>query len=372
MTTKAAQRKCPQATNTNQLLGRSGSWRKDSGESDPPDFDRLQKLLYPAVPTEVFATYWTFAVERQQIFFRRFNALPPPWTTDKILAAHRFTNAYRAADRVSQYLIKYVQHDRAWRPCDLFFRTILFKTFNRIDTWERLVEQCGQPQWSDFSYERYARVLDAAMAGGNRIYSAAYIMPSGGPKGRFARKHRMHLHLIREMMNDGLPAKIVAAKSMADAFALLRGYPTIGDFLAYQYVTDLNYSKLTRFEENEFAVAGPGAQEGIKKCFCDLGSKDPVWIIRRVTDVQDDAFRAMGLSFPNLWGRRLQLIDCQNLFCEVAKYARVRHPEFNEPSGRTRIKQKFVANAGSIEFTFPLKWNINVPKPNPPKNVARI
>ena len=29
------------------------------------------------------------------------------------------------------------------------------------------------------------------------------------------------------------------------------------------------------------------------------------------------------LDFQNLWGRRLQLIDCQNLFCEVDKYSRV-------------------------------------------------
>src|SRR5258707_9985183 len=39
--------------------------------------------------------------------------------------------------------------------------------------------------------------------------------------------------------------------------------------------------------------------------------------------------------------RRLQLIDCQNLFCEVDKYARVAHPNIAGRTGRTRIKQKF-------------------------------
>jgi hypothetical protein len=29
-----------------------------------------------------------------------------PWTSDPIIQVHKFTNAYRAADRVSQYLIK--------------------------------------------------------------------------------------------------------------------------------------------------------------------------------------------------------------------------------------------------------------------------
>ena len=36
-------------------------------------------------------------------------------------------------------------------------------------------------------------------------------------------------------------------KTMAQAFAALRAYPTIGDFLAYQYATDLSYSTLTEF-----------------------------------------------------------------------------------------------------------------------------
>lgn len=333
---------------------------------------KLRDLFQPAVPTEVFATYWAFAEKRQQTFFRRFEGLPPPWTNDPILAEHRFTNAYRAADRVSQYLIRHVQYDHNWSPTDLFFRTILFKFFNRIDTWKRLVMECGQPQWSNFSIERFGKVLDAAFDAGVRVYSAAYIMPSGGPNSRFRRKHRMHLHLIEQMMKDGLPAKIAMAKSMAVAFELLRDYPTIGDFLAYQYVVDLNYSTLTKFDENDFVVAGPGAREGIGKCFRDLGGKDFVWIIERVRKVQEDAFKALGLTFRNLWGRPLHLIDCQNLFCEVAKYARVYHPEFNGPAGRTRIKQKFVADTEPIEYMFPPKWNINVPNSTRLKNVARI
>jgi hypothetical protein len=371
MTKKGSQQLLPLNASTERPRRSSGAPGNIASKTDP-NLSKLKELFHPAVPTEVFVTYWVFAARRQQLFFDRFNGLPWPWTKDEVLATHRFTNAYRAADRVSQYLIRHVQYDREWSPSDLFFRTILFKFFNRIDTWKRLVAECGEPQWSNFSSERLGQVLDAALAGGARIYSAAYIMPSGGPKSKFRRKHRMHLHLIEKMMKDGLPAKIAEAKSMEAAFELLLGYPTIGDFLAYQYVTDLNYSKLTKFDENDFAVAGPGAREGIEKCFRELGGKDFLWIIRRVQEVQDEAFKALGLSFRDLWGRSLHLIDCQNLFCEVAKYARVHHPEFNTPSGRTRIKQKFVENTEPIEYLFPPKWEIVVPKPNRTKNVAPI
>ena len=60
----------------------------------------------PLKPTEVYDSYWRFAAERQDVFFRRLHRLPPPWTDDPVLRAHKFTNAYRASDRVSQYLIR--------------------------------------------------------------------------------------------------------------------------------------------------------------------------------------------------------------------------------------------------------------------------
>ena len=64
--------------------------------------------LAPALPTVAYDTYWRFAAERQAIFFRRFAGAPAPWTDDPILQRYKFTNAYRASDRVSQYLIREV------------------------------------------------------------------------------------------------------------------------------------------------------------------------------------------------------------------------------------------------------------------------
>jgi hypothetical protein len=40
-------------------------------------------------------------------------------------------------------------------------------------------------------------------------------------------------------------------------------------------------------------------------------------------------FQHFGLKPVTLFGRRLHSIDCQNLFCEVDKYARVAHPQSN-------------------------------------------
>lgn len=58
------------------------------------------------IPTAVFDTYWRFAAARQWVYFARLSGAPRPWTEDPILASYRFTNCYRAADRVSQHLIR--------------------------------------------------------------------------------------------------------------------------------------------------------------------------------------------------------------------------------------------------------------------------
>ncbi len=319
--------------------------------------------LSPAEPTKVYETYWRFAAERQAIFFRRFEGRPAPWTSDPILAQYKFTNAYRASDRVSQYLIRNVIYGGDQEPSEVFFRTILFKLFNRIATWERLEAAFGKVSFREYKFERYDRVLTRAMDGGERIYSAAYIMPAGsGPtriRDKQVRKHRFHLHLLAQMMRDGLPQRVTEMHSMQDVFESLRSYPSIGSFLAYQFATDLNYGALTNFSERDFVVPGPGALNGIRKCFNSLGGLSEVEIIRLVADRQEDAFRDLGLTFRTLWGRPLQLIDCQNLFCEVDKYARVRHPEVRGLTDRTRIKQRFAPTWEHLSVWYPPKWGLN-------------
>ena len=53
------------------------------------------------------------------------------------------------------------------------------------------------------------------------------------------------------------------------------------------------------------------------------------------------------------------IIDAQNLFCEISKYARVVHPDVAGTSGRTRIKQRFHANPEPLRYWFPPKWGLN-------------
>lgn len=317
--------------------------------------------ILPLRPSVVYDTYWRFAAERQEVFFKRVRGAPPPWTNDPILREYKFTNAYRASDRVSQFLIRHVIYGEGLPSShdEVFFRIMLFKLFNKIETWQALEAALGTITFESYSFSRYDRVLTEAMDRGDPIYSAAYIMPSGGRQLGHDRKHRNHLALLERMLADSLPDRLAECSTMQKAFTLLKSYPSIGDFLAYQYVTDINYSEITDYSENEFVVPGPGSLDGIRKCFVDRGGLSEPEVIKFMAERQEAEFERLGLSFRTLWGRSLKLIDCQNLFCEVDKYARVRHPEVAGISGRLRIKQRFEETPHFPKPWYPPKWGLN-------------
>lgn len=315
--------------------------------------------LSPAEPTEVFDTYWRFAVKRQEIFFLKLNGKTPPWTNDPILDHYRFTNAYRASDRVSQYLIRNVVYQGDQSPKEIFFRTLLFKFFNRIETYEAIKTRVGEVSYSNFSFRLYATILDRQMKLGKRVFSGAYIMPSGIGDLDYRRKHRTYLKLLERMMKDDAPERVAGARSLREVFEILHSYPLMGDFLAYQFTIDLNYSSLVNFSEMEFVMPGPGARDGIYKCFRSLGGLNCTDIIKLMADRQEFEFDRLGLNFMTLGGRRLQLIDCQNLFCEVDKYARLAHPHIKGITGRKRIKQIYHPDSKPLDYLYPPKWGIN-------------
>jgi hypothetical protein len=309
--------------------------------------------------TVVLDTYWRFASARQEIFLRRLTGEDPPWTTDPILATYRFTNPYRASDRVTQYLIRHVLYEGSQAPEEVFFRAFLFRMFNRIETWEQLSSRLGNLTWEYFDPRLYRLALDSIKSSGLKLYSSAYIIPS--PRLGSPRKHVNHLRLLQAMMLDQIPSEIQSAESLSDVFAILRSYPSMGDFLSFQFTIDLNYSEMLDFSENDFVVAGPGAIGGIGKCFSDLGSASPEEVIETVAELADEEFERLDLTFRTLWGRRLQLIDFQNLFCEVDKYARVAHPNHPGGSSRRRIKRKYSPNMEPLPQWYPPKWEIDVP-----------
>ena len=192
---------------------------------------------------------------------------------------------------------------------------------------------------------------------GQKIYSDAYISCANKAFG-YDRKHENHLALLEKMfLKDHIDTKIINSKNMEEAFNIIKSYPLIGNFMAYQLITDINYSNVVDFSEMEFTVAGPGSERGIKKCFISTGGLSKEEIIKYMCKNQEKEFKRLGLDFKPIGNRPLQLIDCQNIFCELDKYCRQALPDLK--SNRTKIKKHYVPKKEIIEYIYPPKWKLN-------------
>ena len=51
-------------------------------------------------------------------------------------------------------------------------------------------------------------------------------------------------NLLNKIFNeDKMQSKIVKCKTMEEAFNIIKSYPLMGNFMAYQLVTDINYKE---------------------------------------------------------------------------------------------------------------------------------
>ncbi|MBD3194383.1 MAG: hypothetical protein GF317_04960 [Candidatus Lokiarchaeota archaeon] len=320
---------------------------------------------------KVWDIFWYWVKERQNIFYKRLRGEPAPWTNDKIFQTYKFTNAYRVCDRTSQYLLKnviYCANKKEFDERDIVFRILLFKIFNKIETWKALENKFGVIKASNFDFESYYNFI-RDLNNKQAVLSSAYMLSTASPKYLYGMPTRFGNYLMflnTAIFKDKLYKRIIGAKclSLRFVYKLLLQYKGLSRFLAYQYSIDLNYSELINFDEDSFVVAGGGALRGIEKMVVDHDKCKPEHIIMKMVKEQNRT----SFSHYNLFGRDLKAIDLQNVFCEVDKYTRVKYPELDYKLGFAklgklkRIKHKFVSNDEPINYFFPPKWRITKKK----------
>jgi hypothetical protein len=307
----------------------------------------------------IYELYWQFASRRQAVFEARLSGKKWPWTDDPILQTYKFCNVFRAADRVSQFMIRDVAYgnDPDSTAGDRIFQVVAFRTFSKIQTWRGVTDELGgAPKLEHLRDGAFGRALDRVKAASGGLYTGAFILCANKAFG-FDEKHRNHVGLFKHMfLEHACAERVLQAPSLEAVVRLLEGFPLLGPFMAYQTAIDLNYSELINFSENDYTQAGPGALRGLKKAFATLGDYTPAEAILWMVERQEEEFSRLSLPFLGLFGRKLHSIDCQGLFCELDKYCREAVPELT--SARRRIKAKYVAAHGDLSLFFPPKWGL--------------
>lgn len=324
------------------------------------------------VPGENFPYYLYWMCERMNIFWKKYEGKPAPWTEDEVLRNGKFCNVYRCLDRVSQYLLSHVIYNgKKYEPEDIFFRILLFKHFNKIETWDLMEKEFGEITY-EVGLENIAKFLDDCIERKIAIYGNAYIIncffyqyPEYKHITKLS-KHRAHFRIYEdEIFQNGHLYDFLEAGSLEELFWVFRKMKIYGDFTAQQYAIDLNYSTLFDFDENDFVITGPGSIRGIERTFESARGCDYVgvikWIHENLEELLFDFTKETSMEFYPLPNRMPTLIDLQSTFCETDKYLRARG--LDTPGVKVkgvRMKAEYKESPKKIEYLFPPKWNIDL------------
>ncbi|KAH7343970.1 hypothetical protein B0J17DRAFT_703728 [Rhizoctonia solani] len=310
--------------------------------------------------------YWIH--ERHELFLRRLEGHPPPWTKDVILRNHRFTNVSRTYDRATQFLINRVINVGDQTHQELFFRTVLFRLFNRISTYEYLERRCGPLTIANFDITRWSAALSKLQNEGNSLYTGAYQInwPNFGAETANKPSHEKHFILIKHMLDDELPEGIKRCIRLREAFERILAYPSCGQFISYQLALDLNMLPEVNYNQDAWAPVGPGSMRGLLKMFGPgvKGIENEAMLY--LLSIQDQHWRRLGVDMdrpihgPGLCPPRIGLPEIEHGLCEVDKYSRMRHPKIALGGGRVpkaikhRFKEEFAMQP--VTRDLPLKW----------------
>lgn len=102
----------------------------------PPKTVEIEGRRLPV--SSVLDTFFRFVTLRHDIHLRRTRGDQPPWTMDPILQRWPFANVFRVLDRTSQFVLRKVIREGDEDLQEVVFRVILFRSFNRMETWEQL------------------------------------------------------------------------------------------------------------------------------------------------------------------------------------------------------------------------------------------
>lgn len=244
------------------------------------------------------------------------------WTTDPILANHKFCNTFRVLDRVSQYIVSEVIEKGPQRRDEVTFRVLLFSTYTNIRTYEILRKNIKPFTWQAYKRADYEKILRGLYDQGIAIYTGAYQKPA--PELGFAENFMNHLAFLEVLMRE-LPAQLRDAKYMADVFDYLRTYRSVGDFTAYQLVLNLSYSDVMHFSEHDFVEICIGSRRGLQRCFSEpIPRSAEVDIVRWMQMTQHEHFERLGIKFSGLGPSHLSMMLCdiEHTLCELDKYIR--------------------------------------------------
>ena len=272
--------------------------------------------------------YWQ--TERESIRLQKeVSNLPSPWTDDPILREFKFCQVFREDDRTTRWFREHIRDPLA-DDRDVLMATVIFRWFNFINTGRTLIEHDLLRNWNrEKAIEEITKQP--------KWITGAYIIktPNGMDKVTGVAECISHMWQDREHLVD----KIQETKSLEDVWTLLRDYPYMGPFMAYEVVTDLRHTYLLKDADDvlTWGNAGPGAMRGLNRLTGrELGySKRSHDWVGEMRALYKEVQAKLPAHILNRNEMSYEMREIEGGLCEFDKYSRILKGE-----GRTRSVYK--------------------------------
>ena len=252
----------------------------------------------------------------------------PPWTDDPILQKFKFCQVFREEDRTTRWFKRHIRN--VWRDDPkVLMATVIFRWFNFIETGRTLVRHNLHIEW-----DRKKAIEEITKQ--DQWITGAYIIKTPNRMDKVTGVAECISHMWGD--REKLVNRILDSKSLEKAWMILRDYPYMGPFMAYEVITDLRHTYLLREATDilTWANAGPGAMRGLNR----LAGRD-LDFSRRTHPWNDEMRELWELSRerlnPNLINLdSFEMREIEGGLCEFDKYSRILNEE-----GRTRSVYKY-------------------------------
>jgi len=277
--------------------------------------------------------FYKFIYERQRVWYNKEHLKKPrPWTKDHRLHTFKFCNVYRELDKGTVHLIDNVINKKIPLE-DKIFNVLIYRRFNT----PYFFDQYGIISWNPFPVKSLEKIMRRDKSKGIKLFNDAYMITCPSFHGKLIReKHKLQLAIFKEVVPliPSITKAIKKSKNLQSVHTLLRNsvFGT-GDFIGYQYVTDITYFPefKNKWDLNSFVALGPGSKPGVRLLFPKAKEKELLKWCYFLHEMQATFFRELKEKTGKNWlkiryktpyydSKYLSLSNIQNCLCEFRKY----------------------------------------------------
>ncbi len=276
--------------------------------------------------------YWVRAREAARIKRAAYDlaspGVVPYFSDDPIIREWRFCNVRREDDRVTIWIRQNIREPYAEHPL-LWLMLCLARQINWPPTLRFLIDTLNAwPADKNFSPEQLAKTMNVYKDAGNKLYTGAYMISAPSTKGADKQEYIAQVVIGKLWEAREKFAKYFArtgqfAPTVRETHELISAYNGWGDFMTYQAVGDLLFTKLLENanDKDRWCAAGPGTIRGLNRIY-----GRPVDHKLSQADARAE-IRATWVVIREATGVDMAFNDVPNCYCETDKYLRVKQGE---------------------------------------------